>query len=112
MNTSTLKFFIIDSPKTKFSDEQIILKEFTGKQFSRIEAEALFSKITNHKWMISEQLNRDVGLRVAAIDFMENFYQPQNNLSQGSLFNKVFFKSLLGKLTRFYFEIKSKTNNF
>lgn len=112
MNTSTLKFFIVNSPRTKFSDEQIILSEFTGKHFSRNEAEAIFNKIKHHKWMMSEKLSRDVGLRVAAIDFMENFYQPQNILGTDSDFRVGLFKSLVGKLTRFYFEAKSKSINF
>lgn len=112
VNTSTLKFFIIDSPRTKFSDEQVILSEFTGIHFSRNEAEALFSKIKNHKWMMSEKLSRDVGLRVAAIDFMENFYQPQNLLRKDSEISESSLKTLLIKLACFYFEAKSKSITF
>jgi hypothetical protein len=108
VNTSTLKFFIVNSPKTKFSDEQVILNEFTGKHFSRNEAEILLRKIMNHKWNMSEMLRRDVGLKVAAIDFMENFYQP-NEISKGkSLINKNSMKTLITKFARFYFEEKGK----
>lgn len=107
MNTSTLKFLIIGSPRTRFSDEQVILTEFTGKQFSRNEAEVLFNKILNHKWNMSEKLSRDVGLRVAAIDFMENFYQPNEFSKSNSTLIKNSIKSLFGKFARFYFESKS-----
>jgi len=88
------------------------LSEFTGKQFSRNEAEALFSKIKNHKWMMSEKLSRDVGFRVAAIDFMENFYQPQNILSKDSESSGNSLRSLIEKFARFYFEAKSKSITF
>lgn len=110
VNTSTLKFFIINSPKTKFSDEQVILREFTGKQFSRNEAEILLRKIMNHKWNMSEMLHRDVGLKVAAIDFIENFYQPKE-ISKG-LLNKNSMKTLITKFARFYFAEKGKAINY
>ena len=106
VNTSTLKFFIVDSPKTKFSDEQVILQEFTGKHFSRDEAQRLLGKILNHKWNMSETLNRDVGLKVAAIDFMENFYQPNEISKEISLLKINSIKELFTKFTRFYFEEK------
>ena len=98
----------MNSPKTKFSDEQVILNEFTGKQFSRNEAEMLLGKIMNHKWNLSETLRRDVGLKVAAIDYMENFYQPKEISKGKSLFNKNSMKTLLTKFARFYFEEKGK----
>jgi hypothetical protein len=106
VNTSTLKFFIVNSPKTKFSDEQILLGEFTGKQFSRNEAEILFGKIMAHKWNMSEKLNRDVGLRVAAVDYMENFYQPNKTSKGRSFLNKFMGNTILRKIVRFYFESK------
>lgn len=108
MNTSTLKFFIVESPKTKFSDEQVLLSQFTGKQFSRNEAEILFGKIINHKWNMSEKLNRDVGLRVATIDFMENFYQLRENAEGKSIIKKFLENKTLRNFIRFYFESKSK----
>ena len=50
--------------------------EFTGKKFEVEEADQnLWLKVIDHKWYISEHLNRDIGLRVAAIDFLQNFYE-------------------------------------
>jgi hypothetical protein len=37
-----------------------------------VEARALWPRILEHKWFLSERLGRDVGLRVAAIDYLEN----------------------------------------
>ncbi|MGO9393616.1 MAG: DUF4032 domain-containing protein, partial [Desulfobaccales bacterium] len=45
---------------------------------ARLEPEAaadLWPKILQHKWLMSEKLARDVGLRVACIDFLENMEQ-------------------------------------
>jgi transitional endoplasmic reticulum ATPase len=57
-------------------------EDFTGQIFAcsgvRLEPEAagdLWPRILRHKWLMSEKLGRDVGLRVACIDFMENMEQ-------------------------------------
>jgi transitional endoplasmic reticulum ATPase len=47
---------------------------------ARLEPEAaadLWPKILQHKWLMSEKLARDVGLRVACIDFLENMEQAR-----------------------------------
>ena len=36
-------------------------------------AKELWDKILQHKWVLSEKLGRDVGTKVACVDFMENF---------------------------------------
>ena len=38
-------------------------------------AAELWPRIVQHKWLMSEKLGRDVGLRVACIDFLENMEQ-------------------------------------
>ena len=78
MKTSILNFSIVNSPKTKFSDAQVLLQEFAQRQFSRNEAEIIWADILNHKWNLSKDLGLDVGFRVATIDFIENFH-PGNN---------------------------------
>ena len=71
---------------------------YAGKIFecsgARLEPEAageLWPRILQHKWLMSEKLGRDVGLRVACIDFLENMeqareeylaYQQQNLLKE------------------------------
>jgi hypothetical protein len=108
MNTSILNFTIISSPKTKFSDAQVLLREVTGKQFSRNEAESIWTNIANHKWNMSESLGRDVGFRVATIDFIENFYQSNQRIKQtpGTSKMKIAIPRILRKAVRAYFELK------
>ncbi|NJM53285.1 MAG: hypothetical protein HC846_07745 [Blastocatellia bacterium] len=114
MNTSILNFTIVNSPKTKFSDAQFLLQEFTGKKFSRNEAENVWSAVLNHKWNMSENLGRDVGFRVAAIDFIENFYQSNKEIKQRKDLSKGEIKipQFLRKIVRFYFESKGNSTNY
>lgn len=55
--------------------EQRAIKELTGNRLSASEARALWPRILEHKWYISERLGRDTGLRVAAIDYLENVHR-------------------------------------
>jgi hypothetical protein len=34
--------------------------------------------VLEHKWFVSERLGRDVGLRVAALDYFENVRLPRH----------------------------------
>ncbi|MEZ5426381.1 MAG: DUF4032 domain-containing protein [Pyrinomonadaceae bacterium] len=56
--------------------EQKHLFETTGKEFPKEEARKLWAKVIDHKWYVSERLKRDIGLKVAAVDYLENFYEP------------------------------------
>ncbi|MEN6485673.1 MAG: AAA family ATPase [Syntrophobacteraceae bacterium] len=49
--------------------------EFSGAKFEPDIASGLWSRILKHKWLLSEKLGRDVGLRTACIDFLENMEQ-------------------------------------
>ena len=49
--------------------------EISGTKFEPDIAADLWPKILQHKWLLSEKLNRDVGLRTACIDFLENMEQ-------------------------------------
>src|SRR5271157_2293658 len=46
--------------------------ECSGARFEPKAAGDLWPRILQHKWLMSEKLSRDVGLRVACIDFLEN----------------------------------------
>jgi hypothetical protein len=48
------------------------LQQAAGVRLSRAEASRAWTAILEHKWLLSETLGRDVGLRVAAIDYFEN----------------------------------------
>ena len=107
MNTSILKLAIIKSPKTRYSDTQVLLREFTGRSFARDEAETIWTKIVDHKWNVSEKLQRDIGFKVAAIDFVENHYLL-NRANEGSERNK---NSLTNAVIS-YFEAKGQSLYF
>lgn len=49
--------------------------EISGIKLDPDIAADLWPKILQHKWLLSEKLGRDVGLRIACIDFLENMEQ-------------------------------------
>jgi transitional endoplasmic reticulum ATPase len=51
--------------------------EISGTKFDADTAAELWPRILQHKWLMSEKLGRDVGLRVACIDFLENMEQAR-----------------------------------
>ena len=53
------------------------LKDLTGKSLNKNEAQNIWSDIQKHKWLVSKSLGRDVGLRAAAVDYIENFHQSK-----------------------------------
>lgn len=53
------------------------LRKLAGVKVSASEADAAWLRVLDHKWYLSEQLGRDVGLRVAAVDFFENIEPPR-----------------------------------
>ena len=66
-----------------------LLQVYIGDKISENEASKLLSRIADHKWYVSEKLDRDVGFHVAAIDYVENFYVPHSNRSD-SRFAELF----------------------
>ena len=51
--------------------------ECSGVRLEPEVAEDLWPKVLQHKWLMSEKLGRDVGLKVACIDFLENMEQAR-----------------------------------
>src|SRR5918912_346041 len=58
-------------------DQQRTLRKLTGVKLSTHAAQAAWPHILDHKWYLSERLGRDVGLRVAAVDYFENIQSPE-----------------------------------
>lgn len=75
----TLDFVIEKTLKQNLTAEQMFLKEFAGGRLTNEEARRLFEKIADHKWYVSERLGRDVGLKVAAVDYLENIHESGND---------------------------------
>jgi Domain of unknown function (DUF4032) len=57
------------------------LKELAGVKLSASEAADVWPQVLEHKWYLGERLGRDVGLRVAAVDYFENISRPRSRAS-------------------------------
>jgi diguanylate cyclase (GGDEF)-like protein len=49
-----------------------LLRQLVSEDFDEEEARKLWFEIIEHKWKISQQLGRNVGIRVATLDYLEN----------------------------------------
>ncbi|MFH2070309.1 MAG: diguanylate cyclase [Elusimicrobiota bacterium] len=71
--TTELKYIIDKIVQEKrgtfYSD---ILCTLASERFSEQEAKSLWEGILQHKYIVSEKLRRNVGIRVAALDYLEN----------------------------------------
>ena len=63
----------IESPSPETLADTIF--ELTGMRFDPRAAGELWPQIQQHKWLLSEKLGRDVGLRTACVDFVDNVEQ-------------------------------------
>ena len=59
-------------------EEQQVIKELAGVRLDAASARAEWPRVLEHKWFVSERLGRDVGLRVAALDYFENVRLPRH----------------------------------
>lgn len=82
----TLDYTIEKTLKQRQTVEQNFLKNFTKEEFSAKEAKFIYTKISDHKWYVSEMLKRDVGMTVAAVDYFENFHETKANRSRSEKF--------------------------
>jgi hypothetical protein len=62
------------------------LEALAGVKLSPSEADSALPRIMEHKWYLSERLGRDVGLRVAAVDYFENIRRPAAAGPAGGIF--------------------------
>lgn len=58
------------------SHERSLLQIYTDRRMSEKDGDEMLKRVADHRWFVSERLNRDVGFHVAAIDYVENFYDP------------------------------------
>lgn len=109
-----LDFAINRLIKTGPSMERTLLRIYTGDDISDTEAKNIWERIADHKWYVSERLSRDVGFHVAAVDYVENFYQPLVEERPEGKF-ALFFQKMqkrAGSAVRRYFELKGQAINF
>ncbi len=105
-----LDYVIEEVLKSEPNGEQLSLKKLVGQDFTKEEAASVWEKVNDHKWYIGERLKRDVGLKVAVIDYLENFYDAgifrENSGKPKTFFDRLF--KPVSKLTRTYFVSKSR----
>ena len=73
-----LDYVIEQSSLEGVCEEQKVLKELAGVRLQPAEARAEWPRVLEHKWFVSERLGRDIGLRVAALDYFENVRLPRH----------------------------------
>jgi len=82
-----------DTPETPTPDEcSSKIFELCGSKFDTDVAAEFWPRIMQHKWLMSEKLGRDVGLRTACIDFIENMEQAHKEFvayKQPDLLNEM-----------------------
>ena len=64
---------VIENPSPEDCANNIF--EFSGTKFEPEIAAEVWQQILQHKWLMSEKLGRDIGLRISCIDFLENMDQ-------------------------------------
>ncbi len=67
-----LEYVIVRVRREESDDERRLLCKLAGVEVPADEARDLWPRLLDHKWFMSERMGRDVGLRVAAIDFFEH----------------------------------------
>lgn len=103
-----LDYVVDEIRKNEPSVEQKNLKAYIGAEYSKEEANYIWARVIDHKWYVGERLKRDVGLRVAAVDYIENFYDANIFRRKNQKGIRQFFVSL-NRFLRNYFASKSKT---
>ena len=66
------KYVIVNVKTDRENFYSDMIKNLTGKNTKEKETYELWKKILEHKLRISEQLNRDISIKVAAIDLLES----------------------------------------
>lgn len=62
----------VDSDRDEFY--QMMLKQYTGTEFKPNEVFDIWTNILKHKVKMSSMLNRDIAIKVAALDYFETVY--------------------------------------
>jgi hypothetical protein len=62
----------VDNDRDEFY--QAMLKQYTGQEFKPSEVWDIWSNILKHKVKMSSMLNRDIAIKVAALDYFETVY--------------------------------------
>lgn len=56
--------------------------EITGYKVNPEMAQDIWTQMQHHKWVLSEKMSRDVGIKVACVDYIENVFSAENSLHE------------------------------
>ncbi len=56
---------------------QMMLKQYTGNEFKPNEVYEMWTEVLKHKINMSSMLNRDIAIKVAALDYFETVYRKR-----------------------------------
>ncbi len=65
----------VDADRDEFYPE--MLKQYTGVEFKPSEIYEIWTEILFHKIKMSRVLNRDIAIKVAALDYIETVYSTK-----------------------------------
>lgn len=104
-----LDYVIEEVRKSAPTAAQRFLMQTLDLELDKDFAAQIVERIDDHKWYMSERMKRDVGMRVAAVDFFENVYEPSQKLGDRGRRNGIFRGMLrpIGTSLRSYFVAKS-----
>lgn len=93
---------IIEKNRNTFYSD--LLYRLTGERFSEPEAKQLWQEILQHKYIMSEKFGRNVGIRVASLDYLENIKKliQMPKIIEESEFRKTVKLAAIDPLTQLY----------
>ena len=66
------------------------IHEYSDYRFEPEVASELWPAILQHKWFLSEKLGRDVGIKVACLDYIENMDSENHEIVKTERLSEVF----------------------
>src|SRR3712207_6057165 len=84
MQTPSLSYLVMEAMIRYSNSKRNAVRKLAGVRLSEPEARAVWPRVLEHKWYLSERLGRDVGLRVAAVDYFENIEPPRPRVARRS----------------------------
>lgn len=89
--------YVVERVLADAESEKRNLRRVAGVRLSPSEAREVWPQVLEHKWYMSERLGRDVGLRIAAVDYFENVRRiPKRELLRDTLPPSLPFMRPLG----------------
>ena len=77
MPTPSVSFVVKEVVSRYLNSRGRVIRRLAGVRLPEPAARAAWARILEHKWYLGERLGRDVGLRVAAVDYFENIEPPR-----------------------------------